>query len=182
MTRSLARHDPNVNHSVSFLMPTRSPQGGQIFDAFASQEGFAIKRQRQKRSSRRHFASLTWKSPWRAPRFRPDFFNFPTARVRAHKARPEPSSQPANIRAVGASRVEIDLPQDQNVSIYADQEVCLAGRWFSYGYMERAGSQRETPGRSIRLPPRPGRESHRGIVIDPAQSELADGPVQKKVD
>src|SRR5437868_5736436 len=46
--------------------------------------------------------------------------------------------------------------------------------------MEKAGSHTGSPGCSIKLPPCPGRESHRGIVLDPAQSELADAPVQRE--
>ena len=46
--------------------------------------------------------------------------------------------------------------------------------------MERAGSHTGRPGCLVKLPPRPGRESHRGIVLDPAQSELADAPVQRE--
>ncbi len=90
------------------------------------------------------------------------------------------SGRLGNIQAVRASRVEIHLLQDQNVSIYADEEVCRSGRWFRYGCTERAGSHTGSPGYSIKLRPRPGRESHRSIVLDPAQSELADAPVQRE--
>ena len=33
---------------------------------------------------------------------------------------------------------------------------------------------------NFELRPRPGRESHHGIVIDPAQGKLADAPVQRE--
>jgi hypothetical protein len=58
-----------------------------------------------------------------------------------------------NIQAVRVSRVEIHLLRDQNVSIYADEEVCLSGRWFRYGCMERAGSHTGSP--AVRLNYRP---------------------------
>ena len=35
-------------------------------------------------------------------------------------------------------------------------------------------------GANFKLRPRPCRESHHGIVLDPLQSELADAPVQRK--
>ena len=41
------------------------------------------------------------------------------------------------MQAVRASRVEIHLLQDQNVSIHADEEVGLSGRWFRYGSFNR---------------------------------------------
>ncbi len=81
------------------------------------------------------------------------------------------SDRLGSIQAVRASRVEIHLLQDQSVSIHAAEEVCLSGRWFRYGCMERA---------SIKLRPRPVRESHRGIVLDPAQGELGDAAVQRE--
>jgi hypothetical protein len=37
-----------------------------------------------------------------------------------------------------------------------------------------------SPSCSIKLPPRPDRESNRGIVLDPAQGKLADVPVQRE--
>jgi hypothetical protein len=51
--------------------------------------------------------------------------------------------------------------------------------WFRYGCMERTGSHTGSPGCSIKLRPRPGRESHCGIVLE-AQSELDDAPVQRE--
>ena len=48
-----------------------------------------------------------------------------------------------------------------------------------YGFMDRASSHTERPGCSIKLPPRPGRENHHGIVLDSAQGELTDAPMQK---
>jgi hypothetical protein len=48
-----------------------------------------------------------------------------------------------------------------------------------YGFMDRAGSHTERPGCSIKLPPRPGRENHHGIVLDSTQGELTDAPMQK---
>jgi len=46
-------------------------------------------------------------------------------------------------------------------------------------WKEQAVTQ-EALGFSIKLRSRPGRESHHGIVLDPAQSELADAPVQRE--
>src|ERR1039458_8476163 len=43
-----------------------------------------------------------------------------------------------------------------------------------------ASSPTWSPGCSIKLRPRSGRESHYGIVLDPAQGELADAPVQRE--
>jgi hypothetical protein len=60
----------------------------------------------------------------------------------------------------------------------AGEEDCCSGGRFRYSCMERAGSRAGSPGCSIKLRPRPGRESHCGIVLDPAQSELSDAPVQ----
>src|SRR5207245_8436404 len=56
----------------------------------------------------------------------------------------------------------------------------VPGRRFRYGYMEEQGVTQEPRDCSIKLRLRCGRESHRGIVLDPAQSELNDVPVQRE--
>src|SRR5260370_42367513 len=84
------------------------------------------------------------------------------------------SDRLGSIQAVRASRVEIHLLPDQSGSIHSAEEVCLSGRWFRYGCMERASSHTGSPGCSIKLRPRPFRESHPVIVLDPVPGELAD--------
>ena len=81
-----------------------------------------------------------------------------------------------NIQTVRASRVEVDLLQDQMSAFTPTRKsVFLDAGSGTAIWKEQAVTRK--PGCSIKLPPCPGRESHRGVVIDPAQSELADAPV-----
>src|SRR5260370_27981761 len=118
------------------------------------------------------FGSLTWKSPARAPRFRRDFFNLPTARALAHKARPEPSSQPRPLPTGTGGGV------GKSLSSQSERDRVVYRRFDAALYAARTRPQWPA-GSSIKLPPRRRRERHRGIVLAPTQSELADAPVQR---
>lgn len=95
VTRSLARHDPNVNHSVSFVMPTRSQhRAARSFTPLQARN----ESQSRKRSSRRHLLRRHRSRRGELPGSGVTS-STPTARVRAYKTRPEPSSQPRPLPA-----------------------------------------------------------------------------------
>src|ERR1700746_783988 len=81
---------------------------------------------------------------------------------------------------MGGSRVEIH-PCRIKMSVFTPtMRSLVTGRRLRYGYMEEQGVTQEARDCSIKLRLRCGRESHRGIVLDPAKSELNDVPVQRE--
>jgi len=122
---SLVRHNPSVNHSVSFecqpaalrdskIGETLHSTAPRILNAFASQCGQIFhgplrvgkgsrKESQSKCKAKAQFAKTSvsppWKSPRRAPRFRRDFFNLPPRGSRCRRpGRNHPPNSPATDR------------------------------------------------------------------------------------
>src|ERR1700758_1339498 len=81
---------------------------------------------------------------------------------------------------MGGSRVEIDPCRIKRSVFTPTMKSLVTGRRLRYGYMEEQGVTQEARDCSIKLRLRCGRESHCGIVFDPAKSELNDVPVQRE--
>src|ERR1700758_5835327 len=81
---------------------------------------------------------------------------------------------------MGGSRVDIDPCRIKRSVFTPTMKSLVTGRRLRYGYMEEQGVTQEARDCSIKLRLRFGRESHRGIVFDPAKSELNDVPVQRE--